>query len=436
MKKSLLAAAVAAALLAPQVVGAEGFGIVEWSAQGTAMGGARMFAENDAAMVAYNPASITKVDNMALAFHGTSISPHGKYNVNANGHTLPTEHNRVSAGLVPGAFFVKKIGEKDWIGLGSFTRYGMISEFEKSSLAAISANKSKMIGTSITPVYAHKFDKKWSAAVGAEINYVNLVLEKHPGANAQGIAQQKFDAYTGANMGFKEALQASATPEDFKIEGSTWAMGWNAAVNYAFDDKNEIGVVYRSKISQNMQNADLNMDMALPNSYPGVNKRGKVGAKVVLPDTWSIGYGHKFNNRTRMELNATRTNWHTYEALNISGHLSDGTPFAQGEQKNWKDGWRYAIGVEHKLSKKYNLLFGFSYDGSCIPAEHADFMVPTGNRKTITVGTEYHDERQTFAFTLGYMIIGSQDINIMPGVTAHTHDNNAPIISIGYQLNF
>lgn len=418
MKKSLLAAAVAAALLAPQVVGAEGFGIVEWSAQGTAMGGARMFAENDAAMVAYNPASITKVDNMALAFHGTSISPHGKYDVDHAqlGRVENASHNRVSAGLVPGAFFVKKIGEKDWIGLGSFTRYGMISEFEKSSLAAISANKSKMIGTSITPVYAHKFDKKWSAAAGAEINYVNLVLEKHPGA-----AANLNPAYLGT--------------QDFKIEGSTWAMGWNAAVNYAFDDKNEIGVVYRSKISQNMQNADLNMDVYSPQLGGNIPVRGKVGAKVVLPDTWSIGYGHKFNDRTRMELNATRTNWHTYEALNISGNSNIG-PVSFGEQKNWKDGWRYAIGVEHKLSKKYNLLFGLSYDGSCIPAEHADFMVPTGNRKTITVGTEYHDERQTFAFTLGYMFIGSQDITIAKGLTSHTYNNNAPIISIGYQLNF
>lgn len=424
MKKSLLAAAVAAALLAPQVVGAEGFGIVEWSAQGTAMGGARMFAENDAAMVAYNPASITKVDNMALSFHGTSISPHGKYNVN-NG---PEEHNRVSAGLVPGAFFVKKIGEKDWIGLGSFTRFGMVSEFEKSSLAAISANKSKMIGTSITPVYAHKFDKKWSAAVGAEINYVNLVLEKHP-----GVANEKAAALTGYTPEQIAASGNGSAMSDFKVEGSTWAMGWNAAVNYSFDDKNEIGVVYRSKISQNMQNADLNVGLYNPSTGKFVNRNGNASAKVVLPDTWSIGYGHKFNNRTRVELNATRTNWHTYETLDMRNNTL-GLPLV--EQKNWKDGWRYAIGVEHKLSKKYNLLFGLSYDGSCIPAEHADFMVPTGNRKTITVGTEYHDERQTFAFTLGYMFIGSQDVNIATGLRAHTYDNNAPIISIGYQLNF
>ena len=57
MNKNFLALGLAAALLAPQVAGAEGFGINEWSAEGVAMGGARMFAEDDAANVAYKPAA-------------------------------------------------------------------------------------------------------------------------------------------------------------------------------------------------------------------------------------------------------------------------------------------------------------------------------------------------------------------------------------------
>ena len=61
MKKHLLALSAAAVLLAPNAVGAEGFSINEWSAEGFGMAGARMFAENDAANMAYNPASLTKV---------------------------------------------------------------------------------------------------------------------------------------------------------------------------------------------------------------------------------------------------------------------------------------------------------------------------------------------------------------------------------------
>ena len=68
-KKSLLAAAVLAALMVPQVAGAEGFGIVQWSAEGVAMGGARMFAENDVSMIAANPASLTKFQGKGIGIN-------------------------------------------------------------------------------------------------------------------------------------------------------------------------------------------------------------------------------------------------------------------------------------------------------------------------------------------------------------------------------
>ena len=77
-------------------------------------------------------------------------------------------------------------------------------------------------------MYAHKFDDKWSAAVGAEINYVGLTMEKN---------------------------LALGMPTHTK--GESYALGWNAAANYAFHGKNEIGVVYRSRIKHSME-ADFN----------------------------------------------------------------------------------------------------------------------------------------------------------------------------------
>lgn len=75
MKKFLLTACAAAVLLLPQSAGAEGFAINEWSAEGVAMGGARMFADNDPANIAYNPASITKVKGEAFKQSAVYISP-------------------------------------------------------------------------------------------------------------------------------------------------------------------------------------------------------------------------------------------------------------------------------------------------------------------------------------------------------------------------
>ena len=413
MKKHFLALGLAAALLAPQAAGAEGFAINEWSAEGVAMGGARMFAEDDAANVAYNPASITKVKGEAMKNSATYLSPHGSYKLyDATGAEIQDEptHNKVHAGWAVGSYYVKQINDKEWFGIGAFPRFAMVSEFERGSKASSNAFFSKLNGVSVTPTYAHKFDKKWSAAVGAEINYVGLELQKNAYANP------------AMNVG------------SVQIEGESYALGWNAAANYTFDDKNEIGVVYRSRITHSLE-----ADAKAYSSIPSFNGTANAYGVVTLPDSWDIGYNHKFDKKTRVELKATRTNWSTYDALNVYFDKPIfGKPAALSD-KNWESGWRYAIGVEHNLSDKYAVMAGFAYDEASIPFDGGDFLVPTGNRKTYSLGARYNDKKQTVAVALGWMDVGGLDFKGHTGdayARAHTYDSFTKIASISYQRKF
>lgn len=418
MNKNFLALGLAAALLAPQVAGAEGFAINEWSAEGVAMGGARMFAEDDAANVAYNPASITKVKGEVMKSSYTYLSPHGSYKLyDRTGAEIKDEptHNKVHAGWAVGSYYVRQINDKEWFGIGAFPRFAMVSEFERASKASTNAFFSKLNGVSVTPTYAHKFDKKWSAAVGAEINYVGLELQKN-----------------SYHPTYQMVLGTTQT------EGESYALGWNAAANYAFDDKNEIGVVYRSRITHSLE-ADFKM-------YPATGEKITADAYgvVTLPDSWDIGYNHKFDKKTRLELKATRTNWSTYDALNISlsNHsVPDKLPSDVNSAKNWESGWRYAIGLEHNLSDKYTVMAGFAFDESSIPHDGGDFMVPTGLRRTYSIGARYNDKKQTVAVALGWMDVGTLDFAGHPEKgdaysSAHAYDSFTKIASISYQRKF
>lgn len=412
LKNKVLALGILCALGLPQAAGAEGFAINEWSAEGVAMGGARMFAEGDAANVAYNPASITKVDGEAFKVSATYLSPHGDYDLYDGNDVIESGHNRVHFGFAPGTYYVKKLNDKDWFGIGAFSRFAMVSEFERNSHVSTNAFVSRLDGVSVTPTFAHKFDDKWSAAIGAEVNYVRLTMEK--------------------NIAYDPINKMGVGPTHTK--GESYALGWNAAANYAFDDKNEIGIVYRSRIKHSME-ADFN---GYTNSLLGRDFSGDAYGEVTLPESWHIGYRHKFNDRTRVELNAVRTGWDTYDALNIT------TPMGvSASPKNWEDGWRYAIGVEHKLSDKYTVMAGFAYDESSIPYNGGDFMVPTGNRKTYSIGARYNDKDQTVALALGWMDVGDLQFefnggkyNHATGGHAHTHDSFTKIIGISYQRNF
>ena len=410
MKKHLLALSAAAVLLAPNAVGAEGFSINEWSAEGFGMGGARMFAENDAANMAYNPASLTKVQGEKAKVSLAYISPHGKWEAD-NKYGIPgletSGHNRVNPAFAPGMYYTKQINDKEWLGMGTYARFGNMCQFERDSIVGSNAFSSRMNGVSLGMNYARKHDNKWSTSLGAEINYVGLQLDKNLGG---------------------------VTP--LHIEGTTWALGWNAAANYAFDDKNEFGVVFRSKVKHSMEgNYDIhNLSVDTPQGTVNVDKYGDAYGCVTLPENWMLGYGHKFNDKTRMELNATWTRWSRFDQFNVYTDMGK-----LGGPKNWNDGWRYAIGIEHKLSDKYTLLAGMAHDERGIPDETADFMVPTGERDTYTLGIQYHDKKQTIAASFGYMDVG--DLNMTGHDTdlyknAKMHDSYTKIVVLSYQYNF
>ena len=430
MKKHLLALSAAAVLLAPQTVGAEGFSINEWSAEGFAMGGARMFAENDAANMAYNPASLTKIKGEVAKISASYISPHGKYKTYANEAGVEMDtigipgsgHNRVHPAWVPGMYYAKQLNDKEYIGFGSYSRFGNSCQFEPGSLPGFNNTSSKINGMSVGVNYAKKLDNKWSASLGAEVNYAWLQIDKT-------VPYALESSYYGSST--------------MQVEGESYALGWNAAANYAFDDKNEMGIVYRSAVNHSMEANVRTTGLAFGSMVGAAS--GEAYGCVTLPESVMIGYGHKFNDKTRVELNGTWTRWSRFDKFDMTFSPSNNFHHTN---RNWKDGWRYAVGVEHKLSDKYSLLGGIAYDESAIPdypEVGADFMVPTGTRTTFTIGTQYHDDKQTVAFTVGYMKVGDLNIsgNSDPddhGKTPYHHakmyDSYTKMFSLSYQYHF
>ena len=412
MKKKVLAFAAAAVLAAPQMVGAEGFAIYEWSAEGMGMAGARMFAENDAANLAFNPASITKVKGEAFKVSATYLSPHGKYDVEPLSAlvTIKSGHNRVHPAWAPGMYYVKQINDKEWFGMGTWSRFGMVSQFERNSIPGSNSFSAKLNGVTLGANYARKLDKKWTASLGAEVNYVGLQMDK----NTMMIAPMH-------------------------VEGESYALGWNAAANYEFDDKNEIGVVYRSKINHSMEadydmhNADI---LAGGLGIAGVPRSvyGDAYGVVTLPESIDLGYSHKFNDKTRVEARYTWTRWERYAALDMD---FSSFPGPQPSYKGWSNGQRFALGLEHKFSEKYSGMLGYAHDKSSIPFDGGDFMIPTGTRTTYGIGAQYNDKKQTLAFSLAWMNVGCLDFaggGLISNV--HTRDSYTKIASISYQRNF
>lgn len=403
MKKTVILLALAGITTFNVKAFAEGFGLTEFTTEGVAMGGARMFAEEDAGALAYNPASITKITGQTIKVNATSISPHVKYTADI---ALPyqsiygekiKDHSRTHPAVAPGLYYVRNVDDRNYYGIAGFARFGNMSEFYDDTVAASNNRFAKVQCMSFCPTYGRKADDKWSWALGADINMFKVEMQK--------------DTFLG----------------HMQVKGESWALGWNGAVNYEAGKHDEFAFLYRSKIKHSISDADLKFGSATSGA----------AADITLPDSYTFGYGHKFDDKNRVEIQAMRTNWHTFDALTIDGRAIPGG--SSTSIKNWQDNWRFAVGYEHKFSEKYTGMLGFAHDRDAIPYHGGDFMVPTGNRKTYSVGLKYHDKKQAVAVSLGWMNLGDTSFageGLDKYTSVHTYKNYATIISIGYEWHF
>lgn len=391
----------------PNAAFADGFGIYEWSAGGVAMGEAYMFAEDDPSLLAYNPAGITRLKGRWVGGGLSYINPRGRVDFHGAMAGGETWSNTEAPGYVPNLYYVNQQNDRLWWGIGVFSRFGNSTEYTPTWPGRYNSYLAKITGLTVQPTVAYKVTDKLSVAAGVDINYIKLDLKKK-------IAYSKLFGVSGPDV-------------DFELTGDNIALGWLLGFNYDISDSTSFAAVYRSKITQNMD-ADANLSL----SFLSTGAHGTV----TLPDSITLGLGHKFDDKTRIELGAVYTKWSTYDKLEVT--FDKNLPTST-DVKNWKDVWRYQFGIEHKINDTWSIMGGYAYDNCPMPDETMDFQVPTGDRQTISIGFKKRSENSELAFAWGYMWIKDR---VVPGAKysplstdyADVRDNTAHILSLSYTV--
>ena len=395
-------------LILPSTAFAEGFGVYEWSAAGVAMGENYMFAENDPAVLAYNPSQITKLRGKYLQVGFTWIDPTLGIDYIDKAGGFHDTSNHYSPAIAPSFYYAQDTkGGNFWWGLAVFPRFGNEIEIGANELGRHDTVYSQMKGITIQPTIAFKPHDKWSIALGLDLNYCGLRMDR---AVANPLAPT-------TDLGV------------FKLDGSSFNVGYVASVMYDFDKKTSAALTYRSRVRQSMD-ADFDLGNMLHTKAHGV---------VTLPDSLSFGIGHKLSDKTRIEANAVWTNWSTYDTLDISLDQPLGTISQLNAIKNWSASWRFGLGIEHKLNKHWTLLTGYVFDQSPVPDEHVDLTVPTGDRHRWSLGFKYaQNDYTTWAFA--YTMIWTGDRTIHASSTdpsfATATTNNGLTHAISLSLTF
>ena len=378
MLKKLSVVLMLSVLLADLSYGA-GFALYEYSARGTAMGGATVANKAEPASLAVNPALITELDGTQAQLGLTVVTANAKTTVAGQQRGLKND-----VWYLPNFYVTQKWSDQVSVGLGGFSRYGLGGEYKNWETWAGSqlAYKVKLETFSFTPTIAVKANDEFSVAMGLEAMVIgftqNSTLRPGPAANATAYEISGSGVSWGGNFSF--------------IYRPEWAEKWS------------LGAMYRTKVKQNLNGRiHAGMEHATRNIFDDDAK----GA-ITLPDSLTAGVSFRPTDDLILEAGIVGTFWSAYDQILIEYSDRESTPTIHNK-KDYKDTYRLNFGAEYNLNPNWAVRAGYVFDKSPINKHEMDTLVPVDDRHIASVGAGYHND--TWSVDLSYSHIFAKNLS-------------------------
>jgi long-chain fatty acid transport protein len=222
---------------------------------------------------------------------------------------------------------------------------------------------------------------------------------------------------------------------DIRLLGDDIGYGWNVGLHFKLDELTRFGFHYRSQV-----NLDISGNADAFNSGLVADSTTASG-ELTLPEMYMFGISRQVTPKLNVEVGAVYTGWSSYDELTIKfgkklyGALPDRAPSV----KNWKNVWRYQLGLEYKHSPEWTWRLGYTYDQEPSPDATVDFQAPMSDRQLFSIGLGYAKDDWTLDFAYTYLLADDRIIGPAPSIgilETQTSNMDAHIFVISYSVRF
>lgn len=369
-----------------------GFGLYEYSARSTAMGGATMANKAEAASLAANPALITELDGTQAQAGITVVTANATTTVAGQSRDLKRD-----VWYLPNFYLTHKVSDDVSLGLGGFSRYGLGGEYKNyaSWLGSGLAYQVKLDTFSFTPTIAVKASDELSVAMGLEAMVISFEQKSVLLAPAIGAVPSKQYQISGSGISWGGNFSLLYKPE--------WAEKW------------ALGALYRSKVKQNLDGRIRTNGWAL-----GTIMDADAKGSIALPDSLSAGISFRPTEKWTFETGIVGTFWSAYDQILIEYKDNETAPTIHN-QKKYKDTIRVNVGAEYQVNQNWAVRAGYVFDQSPVNDSAMDTLVPVDDRHIANVGLGYQTD--TWSVDASYSHIFSTPLN----GTSNTQSGSIPM---------
>ncbi len=376
LHRSVLAAALAAAIVTPGLAWGAGYGIFEQGAAALGMAGAHTASVSDPSAVFFNPAAIVRLDGHQISVGDTWLSTRTSF-----AGIDPAPGFGVQEEMNPGNFFpptvywTNRLSKKWAYGVGVNAPFGLGVDWKNpdtfTGRSRVTKATLRTINASLCASYA--VNDQWSLGAGfdalfagVELNNVTLALVPGGGGGQVNVAHVN--------------LKGGYTPN----------YTWNAGALWTPEPEWKFGLNYRARVHVKIDDGDATFTQILTGNTAFDNAAAaqippnqKATAWLMFPSILSIGAAWNPTPDWTWEVDANQTKWSFFDELPLSFSKSPEKSTAIPEDYN--DSWRFNFGAEHRLPN-WTYRFGYYFDQEAAPSESVTPLLPDANRHGVTVG--------------------------------------------------
>ena len=363
-----------------------GFGLYEFGARSSALGGAVVAQGYDASSVFYNPAGI--VNLKGAQFYGglTLLSADVKW-VGPTPIFDNTVYQAEKKWHTPiGVYFTYSFSDKFAAGIGVTNPFGLGLEWNNEFPGRFVSRYTDLKSFYISPVVAFKPIENLSIGGGVDIVHSTVTLESN--------ILYPEDSNPGTDVGVAH------------MEGSSgWAIGFSAGFNYTIQ-KATLGFLYRHKVENDF---DGDASFTFHDDYyknffnniassAGLVDQG-VKTSITYPSFFSAGLHYQITEQLGAELDYMYYQWDVFETLTLDFEKAENVEV----KEQYKNSSQVRFGLSYAVNPQLELRAGYIYDQTPQPVESMSPLLPDADRNDFAFGLGYR--MGNVNLDLAYMLV-------------------------------
>ena len=277
-------------------------------------------------------------------------------------------------GFTPSAsFFISQQLDERWtIGFGSYGDFGLAENYANDWAGRHYLQNASIVGLSLVPSAAYKFNEQWSLGIGVKAMYA--MLESQAAINR-------------APLGLLDRSDGQ-----FNYEDHTWGYGANLGLIYAPQPGTRIGLAYTSEVHLDFDNRlDVSGTGALLTPLDGLPMQ----LDTQVPQTVTLSLYQQLNAQWALLASVNWQDWSRFGEIGVALDTQLAGAQSTRVDARFKDTYQLALGSQYQVNPQLLWNLGLAYDTAAVSDANRGVILPTGATWRLGTGATYSLDQNT-----------------------------------------